>query len=115
MADQTHYKQHTKTLPVPVKEYYNAHEVAYLLQISKDKVYDLARQPGESKAFPMSLRGLKERQGQARWRASWKSTFPVSAIRREVPQKDQAALEVAGVVRWASEQLTATWPTRYGQ
>ena len=55
MADQTHNKQHTKRLPVPVKEYYNAHEVAYLLQISKDKVYDLARQPGD----PLPMRCMR--------------------------------------------------------
>ncbi|MBQ9021924.1 MAG: helix-turn-helix domain-containing protein [Eggerthellaceae bacterium] len=55
MTEQTHYKHSTKRLPVPVKEYYSAHEVACLLQISKDKVYDLARLPGD----PLPLRVLR--------------------------------------------------------
>lgn len=55
MAEQTHNNQRIKRLPVPVKEYYNAYEVAYLLQVSKDKVYDLARRPSD----PLPLRCLR--------------------------------------------------------
>lgn len=60
MADSNAHIARREKVPIPVQDYYSVDEVAALLRISRNRVYDLAKEcedPLPLRCFPTGWRG----------------------------------------------------------